>query len=89
MVVSGFENLDVLLWTIWRWPQGFMTPADLIQIGLRPRRIQNGSLWKGNLPGHIWHGLGSDSLGAMAVEKKMMSIGSNLSIVTRPNMLPK
>ena len=70
MVVSGFEkNLAVLLRTIWRWPRGFMTPADLIQIGLRCQRIQNESLRKGNLPGRIWHGLGGDSLGTMAVEK--------------------
>jgi len=38
-------------------------------IGLKHRRIRNGSLRKGNLPGRIWHGLGGNSLGAMAVEK--------------------
>ncbi len=89
MVVSGFEkNLAVLLRTTRRWPRGFMTLANLIQIRLRCRRIQNGSLRKGNLPGRIWHGLGGDSLGTMAV-KKMTSIGSDLLIVTGPNVLPE
>jgi hypothetical protein len=50
-----------------------MTPADLIQIKLRRRQIQNGSLRKGNLPGRIWHGLGGDSLGALAVEKNYVN----------------
>jgi hypothetical protein len=58
-----------------------MTPANLIQIGLNHRRIQNGSLRKGNLPGRIWHGLGGDSLGIMAVEKndvdQKRSVGCN------------
>ena len=46
-----------------------MTPADLISIGIKHRQFRNGSLRKGILPGRIWHGLGGDSLGAMAVEK--------------------
>jgi hypothetical protein len=89
MKVSGREtSLVVLLQTYWQWPQGFMTPADLIQIGLYHRRIRNGSLRKGNLPGCIWHGLGGNSLGMVAV-KKMTPIRSDPSITTQPIVLPK
>jgi hypothetical protein len=65
-----------------------MTLADLIQIGLNHRQIQNGSFRKGNLPGLILHGLGGNSLGVMAA-KKMTSIRSDPLIVTQPIVLPK
>ena len=65
-----------------------MTPADLIQIGLNHQRIRNGSLRKGNLPGRIWHGLGGNSVGTVAI-KKMTPIRSNPSIATQPTVLPE
>ena len=65
-----------------------MTPTNLPRIGLNHRRIHNGSLRKESLPGRIWHGLGGNSLGAMAI-KKMTPVGSDSLIATGPIKLPE